>query len=137
MNTSIADLAELNEFAVKFARKLKGGETVALIGNLGAGKTTFTKMLLKAAGLKNKVTSPTFVLMIPYKKGKKTFYHIDLYRTKSFKDIKTLGVEQLWAQKNNIFIIEWAEKIKRYLPKNTTFLKFKIKPNNKREVQIT
>jgi len=93
-------------------------------------------MLLKSAGIKKRVTSPTFVLMLPYKKAAKTFYHIDLYRTKSFKEIQALDVEQLWGKKENIFIIEWADKIKKYLPKKTIYMKFVVKQNNTRELEV-
>src|SRR5438105_13009258 len=98
MKVQIESLAKLSQFAGKVGKKLKGGETVALVGNLGAGKTTFTKMLLQSRGIKKNITSPTFVLMLPYAKAGRTFYHLDLYRIKSFKDVAALGVEQLWGK---------------------------------------
>lgn len=126
MRVEIKSLSGLKNFAQKFAAALKGGEIIALSGNLGAGKTTFTKMLLKAAGIRHKISSPTFVLMIPYKKGSATFYHMDLYRTTNYKDVAALGIQELIGKKNNIFIIEWADKIKRNLPAKTTWLDFEV-----------
>ncbi len=127
MVIKIKSLSELQTLAKNIAKSLHGDEIVALIGELGAGKTTFTKALLKASGIKSKITSPTFVLMIPYKKAAQKFVHMDLYRLKNFADVKALGVEDSWGKKNNIYIIEWADKIKRQLPKKTIIFSFKIK----------
>ena len=138
MVIEISNLSGLKKFAAKFAKTLKGGEIIALSGNLGAGKTTFTKMLLKAAGIRHNIASPTFVLMLPYKKERLVIYHIDLYRTSGYKDFAALGVPELWGKKNNIFIIEWADKIKNHLPAKTIWLQFKhTKPNEKFQRQIT
>ncbi len=125
MVIEINSLAELKTLAKKTVKSLKGGEVLALSGNLGAGKTTFTKMLLAAAGVRKNVTSPTFVLMLPYKAKGYTFYHMDLYRIASYKDVEALGIEDLWNKKQNIFVIEWAEKIKRKLPAKTVYFNFK------------
>ncbi len=126
MNIEISSLYQLEMFAKKLAKNLSGGEVLALNGELGAGKTAFAKKLLSAAGIKKSITSPTFVLMIPYKSKDYTFYHMDLYRINGYKEVKALGVEELWERDENIFIIEWAAKIKRHLPKNTIFLNFKL-----------
>jgi tRNA threonylcarbamoyladenosine biosynthesis protein TsaE len=139
MQIEIKSLAELRIFAgnlqKKAGKKKLANKIFALIGELGAGKTTFAKFFLKAAGIKQRVTSPTFVLMVPYKKGRLTFYHLDLYRTKNFKEIEALGLPELWNNKNNIFLIEWADKIKRHLPQNTTYLKFKIPTGSGKKIK--
>ncbi|GAC1412800.1 MAG: tRNA (adenosine(37)-N6)-threonylcarbamoyltransferase complex ATPase subunit type 1 TsaE [Candidatus Doudnabacteria bacterium] len=134
MLIEIVSLKDLENLAKKVAYSLKGGETLALSGNLGAGKTTFTKMLLKAAGVRKKVSSPTFVLMIPYRTKSCTYYHMDLYRIVGYKELQALGVSDYWNRKENIFIIEWAEKIKSKLPKNTIFLNFKITAESRKIV---
>ncbi|MDB4939719.1 MAG: tRNA ((37)-N6)-threonylcarbamoyltransferase complex ATPase subunit type 1 TsaE [Candidatus Doudnabacteria bacterium] len=126
MNIEILSLSELKMFAKKIATNLKGGETIALIGNLGAGKTTFTKLLLKASGVRKNITSPTFVIMLPYKTKHWTFYHIDLYRIGSYKEVQALGIPDNWNRRSNVFVIEWADLIKKHLPKNTIFLEFKV-----------
>lgn len=136
MEVKINSLQELGILAKEFAKQLKGGEVIALEGQLGAGKTAFVKELLKAAGVQKNVASPTFVLMIPYKKGAKTFYHMDLYRLNGFEDIQTLGIPELWQRPENIFLIEWADKIKRRLPKDTIYFQFEIKDNYRR-IKIT
>lgn len=138
MVVKIHSLKELKKFAKGLAKTLKGGEVLALSGELGAGKTTFTKFLLKELGIKSRIVSPTFVLMVPYVHNKTTYYHLDLYRTSSFKEISALGFEELWGLKHSVFIIEWAERIKKHLPKNTIFLKFKIVSlkNTQRKITI-
>lgn len=135
MKIVVKNLSDLSRLAKNIAKTLKGNETLALIGDLGTGKTTFTKALLKEAGIKKRIPSPTFVLMIPYQKGTQTFYHMDLYRLKGFKEVEALGVKELWNKKDNVFVIEWAEKIKRHLPENTIYLYFKVK-NEDREIEI-
>lgn len=129
MEITIFTLKDLDKFAKKFSAGLKGGEVIALNGELGAGKTAFTKLLLKNLGVKKTVTSPTFVLMIPYRTGKKTLYHLDLYRLEGFKALEAMGIKDLWGRKENILIIEWADKIKRRLPKNTIYINFEIVDN--------
>ncbi len=137
MLVKIHSLKELQEFARAVAKTLKGGEILALSGELGAGKTTFTKFLLKELGVKSRIVSPTFVLMVPYVHNKTTYYHLDLYRTSSFKEISALGLEELWGLKQNVFVIEWAERIKKHLPKNTIFLKFEIVSLKEAQRKIT
>jgi tRNA threonylcarbamoyladenosine biosynthesis protein TsaE len=128
MEISVDNLQEFNEFAKKLSKNLKGGEVIGLIGELGAGKTAFSKALLKNMGVKDEVTSPTFVLMIPYatKQPPLTVYHMDLYRLSSYSEVKALGVEDLFSKKNNVFLIEWADKVSKQLPKETMYLRFQI-----------
>lgn len=98
-----------------FAKNLKGGDTILLFGNLGGGKTTFVQGLARGLGIKKRIISPTFILMRTHKtkkNGAKCFYHLDLYRIKSNKDIEGLGLEEIIQNKENIVAIEWPEKLK-------------------------
>ena len=123
---------EIPELAKSIARQLRGGEILALVGDLGSGKTTFTKALGKQLKIKNHITSPTFMVMNLFKAkaGNKPvfFYHLDLYRTKNFKEVKALGITEIWGDPRTITVIEWADKIKRHLPKKTVLIKFKNEP---------
>lgn len=125
MKTSLNQIPAL---AKKIATNIKGGEIFALIGTLGSGKTTFTKALGKELKIKHHITSPTFVLMNRYsfKRADKKLhlYHLDIYRLKNFKDTAALGIKEIWGQKDSVTIIEWADKIKKYLPKKTKFIYF-------------
>jgi tRNA threonylcarbamoyladenosine biosynthesis protein TsaE len=104
--------------------------TFALIGNLGSGKTTFTKGLAKYLKIKENILSPTFniikVYTIPHNKNNyKYLCHVDAYRLQTFEDLKALGLDNYLDSLETITVIEWADKIKKYLPKNTFFIKFK------------
>ena len=101
--------------------KTKGALIIALSGDLGSGKTTFVQGFLRAAGIKKKITSPTFVLV----KRFKNIYHIDCYRIRQARELIKLGLKEVFKNPQNIVLIEWAEKIKRILPKDAIWIKFK------------
>lgn len=111
---------ETKQIAADLAKKNKGN-IYALSGPLGAGKTTFVQGFAKGLGIKDKIISPTFVLIrqhaIP--DTTKTLYHIDLYRLENIKDLKSLGLEEVLTNPNAIILIEWAENARQLLPKNT------------------
>ena len=110
--------AETVGIGKKLAGKLKPGDIICLFGDLGSGKTVFTKGIAFGLGIgKNKVISPSFVLMRQHLKGRLPFYHFDLYRLKSCDDILTMGYEDyFYAQ--GVSVIEWAERLKYLLPKD-------------------
>ncbi|OGM96810.1 MAG: tRNA (adenosine(37)-N6)-threonylcarbamoyltransferase complex ATPase subunit type 1 TsaE [Candidatus Yanofskybacteria bacterium RIFCSPHIGHO2_01_FULL_39_44] len=98
---------------------------IALEGELGAGKTTFTKGLAKALGIKKKIKSPTFTLVKSYKIPTTYYklvtisylYHIDCYRLKNYKDLLPLGIKEIISRSENIVLIEWSDRVKEILPK--------------------
>src|SRR5258708_773348 len=103
---------ETQKWAEEFAKQFKNhGGVIALIGELGAGKTTFTQGFAKGLGIKEKVISPTFVLMRQHQipKTNRWLFHLDLYRIENSKDLKALDLEELFAQTQNLILIEWAE----------------------------
>lgn len=116
---------ETIELGKKIARKLKGGEIIALEGDLGAGKTTLIKGLARGLGIKKVITSPTFVIMKIYKsqinadsyadKRGLRIVHIDAYRIKNPQEILDIGVEEYLGEKDTITVIEWADKVKKLL----------------------
>jgi tRNA threonylcarbamoyladenosine biosynthesis protein TsaE len=112
---------------------------VGLSGNLGAGKTTFLQGFAKGLGIKEKILSPTFVIQKRFSVKKKNFinfYHIDCYRLKSFKDILELDYKEIIKNPKNIIAIEWPEKMRKLLPKNTILIKFKYTNKNNREISL-
>ncbi|MBM2820256.1 MAG: hypothetical protein HW405_16 [Candidatus Berkelbacteria bacterium] len=129
---------ETIEYARKLARKLKGGATIGLIGELGSGKTTFVKGLAEGLSVEETITSPTFVILKAYpgKIDKKNidFVHIDAYRVENLDDIKSVGIEDFFNRDDVVMIIEWAEKIKKILPDNTIYIDFKHISENKRKI---
>lgn len=125
------------KYAQKFAKKLKGGEIIGLIGELGSGKTTFVKGLAQGLGIKEPITSPTFVMLKEYKIPKSNhpiLVHVDAYRVENFDDIKSVGIDDYTGRNGAIVVIEWAEKIKKILPKDTLYINFKHKGEKEREI---
>lgn len=92
--------------AKRVADKLVGGETVLLNGELGAGKTTFTKGLAAALGIASEVTSPTFTILNVYEDGRLPLYHLDMYRAESMDEVYELGVEE-YLNADGVAVIEW------------------------------
>lgn len=124
---------ETRKIAQKLGKEIKTG-VIALTGELGAGKTTFVQGFAKGLGIKEKIISPTFVLIRQHQipKTKKTLYHIDLYRLEDFSE---LGLKEIIDNPNNIILIEWAEKAENIFPKNTLTINIK-KEGDKRIITI-
>jgi len=132
--------AKTKDLGRRMARKIKPGTIICLSGDLGSGKTTFTQGFLKGLGAKGPYTSPTFMIIKQYRKKLKTasqkskiinIYHIDAYRV-SAKDFQNLGWEEIVS--GNIVIIEWAERIKKIIPKNAIWIKFRWINDTMREL---
>ncbi len=103
--------------------KTKSLVVLGLVGDLGAGKTAFTKGLIRSLGNKKKVTSPTFLIMRRFVlKNKRNVYHIDAYRVAA-RDLVRIGAKEIFKSPN-IVVVEWADRIKKMLPKNTIWIKF-------------
>lgn len=119
-------ISQVSPLAKSLASRIKGGEVFALMGPLGSGKTTFTQILGKALGIKQRIVSPTFVLMQSFKiPGRQlTLVHLDLYRIRSFREFSALGLAEIWRKKNTVTVIEWANKIKKHLPVGTILIRF-------------
>jgi tRNA threonylcarbamoyladenosine biosynthesis protein TsaE len=127
---------ETQEFSKNFAKKFKGGEAIALYGDLGAGKTTFTQGLARGLGIKSRTISPTFVILRSYRGKSFNLHHLDLYRLISEKDVIEQGIFDLFNDPKNIVVIEWAEKMENFLPKNTIRIHLKYLNENTREIEI-
>lgn len=105
--------------AAALTRFLQAGDILALWGDLGAGKTTFARHLLAAAGVRETVPSPTFTLVQTYIAGDgHTFWHFDLYRLESSEDAWELDIEDAFA--DGISLIEWPDRLGRLLPQPAT-----------------
>lgn len=102
--------------AIKIAKLIEKGDVIALYGKLGAGKTFLTQKLCKEIGVKEYVTSPSFVLLNQYD-GDMPVYHFDLYRLSSIDEVLELGMDDFFEE--GITIIEWPEIAEELLPNNT------------------
>ena len=107
LKLSLADLTDTRRFAVAFAAMLRNGDVVLLDGEMGAGKTTTTKLIADAIGVVDDVTSPTYTLVHTYSGGRLTLHHADLYRLKSTAEIDDLGLEEMLSA-GGVLLIEWG-----------------------------
>ena len=120
----------------RLAKRLKAGDVVALVGELGSGKTVFTKGIAQGLGVKNAryVNSPTFVIIKEYR-GKVPLYHFDLYRLDSPSSLDSLGWDEYFYG-GGIAVIEWADKARRLLPKKHIEVRLSVAGENRRKIII-
>lgn len=129
---------ETREFASSVAEKFKTtGGVIALIGDLGAGKTTFTQGFALSLGIQDKIISPTFTLMRQHHlpDTDRMLYHLDLYRLETVNPTE-IGLTELMDNPQNIVLIEWAEKLGGKLPKEALVIIFKHLQNNIRKIEF-
>ncbi|MDP3790841.1 MAG: tRNA (adenosine(37)-N6)-threonylcarbamoyltransferase complex ATPase subunit type 1 TsaE [Candidatus Omnitrophota bacterium] len=133
ISKSIGQTIALGE---KLGAKLKKGSVVALVGDLGSGKTVFTKGIAQGLGVKNAryVNSPTFVIIKEYK-GKMPLYHFDLYRLDHYSSFDAMNYEEYFYS-DGVTVIEWADKIRQLLPKKYTEVRFSVAGEEKRKIEI-
>lgn len=108
--------AETEICAEKVANLLQGGEVIAFTGSMGAGKTTFTRGLVKALGAGDVVSSPTFAIVNEYQ-GRLKIEHFDMYRVTTWEDLYSTGFFD-YLETNAVLLIEWSENIENVLPEN-------------------
>ncbi len=128
------------KFAKKFAKKLHGGEAICLIGELGAGKTVFVKGLACGLGIKQKIHSPTFLLMKIYKirntKYKiRNLVHVDAYRLLGADELIDIGLLDWLGRADVVTVIEWADKVSKLL-RGKKVIKIKIELGKQPEGRI-
>ena len=107
---------------------------IGLNGELGSGKTMFTKGIANALGIEETITSPTFTIIKEYESGEMPLYHMDVYRLDGETD--GVGIEDYY-KKGGIVVIEWANTIKHILPKERLDIKFVVTDENKRVLILT
>ena len=131
------DPDETLALGARLARKLKRGMFVGLCGELGTGKTIFTKGIAKGLGVKayRYVNSPSFVIIKEYK-GKIPLYHFDIYRLDSNDDLDSVGYQEYFYGKG-VTVVEWADKIKDILPDKRIDINFFHAGKTKRKIKIS
>ena len=108
---------ETQAAGARLGARLRAGDVVACIGELGAGKTCFLQGLARGLGVETDVTSPTFVLVNQYR-GRLPVHHVDAYRTESLTELVDLGLEEM-LHGDGVTVIEWADKLLPLLPPST------------------
>ena len=110
------------EFAKKIGKNLKRGDVLCLDGDLGVGKTVFTKGVAAGLGIKDDVSSPTFTLIQEYYGGRLPLYHFDVYRIDGPWDMDDLGYEEYFYGEG-VCLVEWGSMIKELFPENTIYVR--------------
>lgn len=131
---------ETEGIARALAKQLPRGTILALSGNLGSGKTVFVRGLARAFGIRQRITSPTFVIAKVYQipHAKKYFYHFDLYRIRHLRELAELGLTEVLSNRRNLVAIEWPEKVKKILPPHTIFIDLSLtKFRGQRKIKIS
>ena len=124
---------ETEALAERLGSRLCEGDILAFRGNLGAGKTAFTRGLAKGLGITDSVSSPTFALVHEYHGGRLPLYHFDMYRVEGIESLESTGFFDYLVM-NGVLAIEWSEKITDYLPEHTIFIEIEYKDEQTRDV---
>lgn len=154
LTTTPRQTQKLGEILAKEVLKTKlkkGALTLGLEGDLGGGKTTFLQGFAKGLGIKEKILSPTFIILKKFKisqgrtfgslRGRqnskfKNFYHLDCYRIQKPKEILDLRFKEIVSNPQNVVAVEWAERVCNILPKNVIILKFQFVDKTARKITI-
>ena len=135
ISNSVEETIELGQ---KIGEKLAGGEFIVLIGDLGGGKTHFTKGVARGLGITEEITSPTFVIERIYKSTKGLFlHHFDFYRLGQFDKEIIADVADIAEDKQNIIIIEWAKNVPDAIPQGFLQIDFEYVDDNIRNISLS
>ncbi|MGA2581938.1 MAG: tRNA (adenosine(37)-N6)-threonylcarbamoyltransferase complex ATPase subunit type 1 TsaE [Tepidisphaeraceae bacterium] len=127
---------ETESIAGELAATLVAGDCVALIGDLGAGKTQFVRGIATALGANPRaVSSPTFVLLNIYPGGRLTVYHLDAYRTSGAADLEAIGLPEIFQQ-GGMALVEWADRVPEILPENRIEVRIVLISETQRRITI-
>ncbi len=132
----IASEQEMLDFGKEFAKKVSPGQVIELLGDVGAGKTTFTRGLAEGLGVKESITSPSFTISKTYAlPGGKNLVHYDFYRLPD-PGLMSEDLSESIGNPNNIVIIEWADSVANLLPENHIKITISYNEDDTREVTL-
>lgn len=126
---------ETEKLAAKIGASLRGGETIELISDLGGGKTTFVRGLVRGAGSKDHVSSPTFTLSKVYKTPRFEILHFDFYRLPE-AGVLEHELHDVKDDKQAVLVVEWAEVVKHVLPEERVTLHIQSLGENSRKIKV-
>ena len=119
--TVIKNEYETRKFGKELGLKAEPGTVIALVGDLGTGKTTLTKAIAEGVGVKDVITSPTFNIVKQYDSGRLPLYHFDVYRIGDVDEMNELGYEEYFYG-NGVCVIEWADIIEELIPEDALLI---------------
>ena len=125
---------ETAEIAAVIIEKYPEIRIFGLMGDLGSGKTAFVRGVAEKIGVKQNITSPTFVIMKTYEAPGRNLVHIDAYRLDSQEDLYSIGFDDLVSEPSNLVFIEWPEKVFKTIPKNIKLINFSYLDENSRKI---
>lgn len=136
MATFISNSAsETEAIGRQFAKELSAGSILALKGELGSGKTQFTKGLVAGLGSSVPVTSPTFTIIHEYPGGRLPVYHFDFFRLEGQESVARLGLDDYFFG-DGISVIEWADRFPEFIPEQARWILFEIRSENARMISF-
>ena len=130
----VRSLAETEDLASRIAPRLRAGDALALKGDLGAGKTTFARAIMRALGVEGEVPSPSFTLVQEYETTRLKIAHCDLFRIVSDSEVDELGVDE--ALLEGAVLIEWPERAPTRVPENALWIEIEIAGENERRMKF-
>jgi tRNA threonylcarbamoyladenosine biosynthesis protein TsaE len=134
---SIASEEQTAAVAFRVAQLLRPGDVVCLRGDLGTGKTTFTRALVAGLGSPVPVSSPTFTLIHEYRGGRLPVWHVDAYRLRSADETVDIGLDEVFLIGEGVVVIEWPERIEAALPKDHLDIAIRDTGGDTRDVTLT
>lgn len=140
MNITTKSFNETQAFGQKLARKLEPGMVICLYGDLGAGKTVLTQGIAQGLGMTQDLVSPTFIIIREYHikhRIIKRLYHLDLYRIDSEEEVEKIGILEIFKDKEAVVVIEWAEKLGKFLPKKRIDTHIHVQKNDNRKITFS
>ncbi|MDD6096054.1 MAG: tRNA (adenosine(37)-N6)-threonylcarbamoyltransferase complex ATPase subunit type 1 TsaE [Firmicutes bacterium] len=133
---SIKGVDEMRELGLELAAALEPGDIIAMVGNLGTGKTTLSKYIAEGLGVTEALSSPTFNIVKEYRSGRLPLFHFDVYRLSSGDDLVDIGAED-YLYGDGVCLIEWADIVADILPEETIVIRLEYGENEgAREVTI-
>ncbi len=136
MKRASTSVGQTEAIAAELAATLRGGECIALHGDLGAGKTQFVRGLVRALGGNPRtVSSPTFVLLNIYDTGRLNVFHLDAYRAGGSDDFESIGFSELLEQRG-VVVVEWADRVKSLLPSEVIHVTVTPTAETHRDIEI-
>jgi len=127
--------AETKGFGRQYAQKVEAGMILALRGDLGAGKTEFTKGLVEGLNGKGAVTSPTFTIIHEYNDGRLPVYHFDFFRLEDRERLNRLGLDDYFFG-DGVCVVEWADRFADLIPENARWIRFEIESADRRKIDF-
>lgn len=124
---------ETRAFGLELGASLRKGDIVALIGDLGTGKTALTKYIAEGLGIQEVITSPTFTIVQEYRQGRLPLYHFDVYRIGDPEEMYELGYEEYFYG-DGVCVIEWADLIEELLPEFTKTIRIEYGKNQEERI---